>query len=204
MSSQATYQHRKGPNVSQFIASLNAMPSTAEDPNSKNDPNAQTDGFGVGDDDLDLFMHTEFLQDFDDDFSNPLGHTLDDSPIDFDPGRPLHQSSTPSNLAADASAPAATAATLGGGPTATSNANTDMKTNLNFEDGNAAPILSPSIIFLPYPLAPCVAGRWQRRPLLPKCLIILNSLPPPVIFRPPSALLPAYIIPLFWSQAPAC
>ena len=58
----AGYQSRRGPNVSQFIASLNTMPAF--------DDKAQDD-FGIDEDDLKLFMHTEFL------VEDPWDDTLD-------------------------------------------------------------------------------------------------------------------------------
>ena len=144
----AAYQPRMGPNVSKFIASLNTLPTAEE--------NAEDD-FGIDEDDLKLFMHTEFLvDDFEDTVDNgnsnhdnvSLGHpALDPSldpiaPADFGRGRQPQQSessdvvggSNPANNGFDTVGLPALAAGGGHG---------DIK-NLDFDVGTPAPILSPT------------------------------------------------------------
>ena len=65
------YAGRKAPNVSQYIAGLNTVPS----PESIHGP----DSYGI-DEDLQLFSNTEFF-DFD------LTEQLEDSPIEYDPSK---------------------------------------------------------------------------------------------------------------------
>ena len=138
----AAYKPRMGPNVSKFIASLNTLPAAEEN---------TEDDFGIDEDDLKLFMHTEFLvDDFEDAQNNnaSLGHpTLDASldpiaPADFGRGRQPQQSessdvvggSNPANHDFDTVGLPALAAGGGHG---------DIK-NLDFDDGTPAPILSPT------------------------------------------------------------
>ena len=67
----ATYNGRRAPNVSQYIANLNTIPSAHDI------ATQEQEGFNI-EDDLATFTNAEFL-DFD------LGEPIEQPPIDYDP-----------------------------------------------------------------------------------------------------------------------